>query len=97
MSDPVFITNASQLSPAELLLRLKTLYDGGTMSDTEQGIYRQIEARGLKSLSEKQRWHLEENMIPKCVERCSFKGCNDPTSPGKTYCDTHDIEFGEHP
>lgn len=93
MSDPFFRNEASKLPFTEIMKRLKTLYDDGAMSETERGIYRQIEGNGFDSLSDKQLWHFENGMIPQCVEKCAIKGCTSPTYPGRLYCDMHGIEY----
>ncbi|HBX3293624.1 Uncharacterised protein [Klebsiella pneumoniae] len=95
MTDPFFLNEASKLPLNEILKRLETLYEDGAMSDIERGIYRQIKEKGLSSLSEKQRWHFDNGMIPQCVERCSIKGCTNPTYPGEAYCDIHSVEYGD--
>ena len=95
MTDPFFLNEASKLPLNEILKRLETLYEHGAMSDIERGIYRQIKEKGLSSLSEKQRWHFDNGMIPQCVERCSIKGCTNPTYPGEAYCDIHSVEYGD--
>jgi len=94
MPDPFFDNEASKIPPTEILERLETLYEDGSMSEIERGIYRQIKERGLSSLSTKQSWHFHNAMIPQCVERCSFKGCPRPAYPGNEYCDMHSIEYG---
>ena len=96
MTDPFFINEASKLSLKEILKRLETLFDGGAMSKIERGIYRQIKDKGLESLSEKQRWHFDNRMIPQCVERCCIEGCSNPTYSGKAYCDIHTAEYGDY-
>jgi len=72
MTDPFFLNEASKLPLNEILKRLETLYEDGAMTEIERGIYRQIKEKGLDSLSEKQRWHFENGMIPQCVEKCSI-------------------------
>ncbi|QOL14243.1 hypothetical protein [Dickeya dianthicola] len=95
MVDPFFLNEASKLSPDEIPNRLKTLYENGAMAEVQRGIYRQINAKGIASLSEKQHWHYENGMIPQCVEKCSINGCTNPTYPGDAYCGTHSVEYGE--
>lgn len=91
-----FLNNeASKLSLDEIMDRLETLYQNGAMSDIERGIYRQIKEKGINSLSEKQRWHFENGMIPQCVEGCSVPGCINTTYPGESYCGMHKIEYGD--
>jgi len=95
MTDLFFLNEASQLPLNEILKRLKTLYEDGAMTEIERGIYRQISENGIDSLSEKQRWHFENGMIPQCVERCTIKGCANPTYPGKAYCGMHSVKYGD--
>lgn len=95
MTDSFSPNEALKLPLDEILKRLETLYEDGAMSEIERGIYRQIEEKGLSSLSEKQLWHFNNEMIPQCVERCSIKGCTYPTYPGKAYCDMHSVEYGD--
>lgn len=96
MTDPFFINEASKLSLEEILKRLETLYENGSMSEIERGIYRQIKDKGLDSLSKKQLWHFNNGMIPQCVERCCIEGCINPTYPGKAYCSFHTAKYGEY-
>ena len=96
MTDPFFVNEASKLLPDEINKRLETLYEDGAMNEIERGIYRQIKEKGLSSISEKQRWHFDNGMIPQCVERCSIKGCPKPAYSGKDYCDVHSIEYGDN-
>lgn len=59
-----------------------------------RGVYRQIKAQGLESLSAKQRWTYENELKPMSVEKCGFQGtCERPAFPGK-YCDMHEQKFG---
>lgn len=95
MANSFFINEALKLSLDEILIRLKTLYEDGAMTEVERGIYRQIESNGIDSLTKNQRWHFVNRMSPQCVERCSIKECPNPTYPGKKYCGMHSIEYGD--
>ncbi|MCH5052237.1 hypothetical protein [Pectobacterium aquaticum] len=94
MSDNFFERESSKLPLDEIIERLKTMAEDGTLDDREAGILRQIDGRGIDSLSEKQRYVFKSVMIPMTVERCSIRQCNRPTAPGQAYCPMHEIEYG---
>lgn len=94
MADPFFDNEASKIPLSEIPERLETLYEAGSMSEVERGIYRQIKERGLSSLSKNQRWHFDNGMIPQCVQKCDFTGCSRPCYPEQAFCDMHSIEYG---
>lgn len=71
------------------------MYNDDYMEDERhRGIFRQITEQGLDSLTKKQSYVYHNEMVPSCVEKCSFPGCINPTVPGNQYCNMHDIEYG---
>lgn len=94
MTDDFFMRESSKLSFAEIMYRLAECEDTWDSNASYAGVYRQIKAQGLESLTAKQRWIYENELKPMSVEKCEFQGiCERPAFPGK-YCDMHEQKFG---
>jgi len=89
MTDDFFKRESTKLSLDEVLARLGDLEDTWDNSAPYAGVYRQIKARGLESLTDRQRWVFENELKPMSVEKCGYnRTCERPSYPGK-FCDLH--------
>ncbi|TCZ55692.1 hypothetical protein [Klebsiella grimontii] len=89
MEDDFFKQESAKLSFAEVIDRLGELEDIWDNNASYAGVYRQIKARGLESLSDTQRWIYDNELKPMSVEKCGFNNtCERPAYPGK-FCDMH--------
>lgn len=96
MDQDFFARESARLSESELTERLRDIHQGPGFSDERHaGIYRQIEARGVESLSLRQRHVFHKEMVPLTVERCSVRGCPDATGPDKAFCPAHQERYGD--
>lgn len=89
MADDFFRRESAKLSFNEVMTRLREVEDIWDNNTPYAGVYRQIKAQGLESLSEKQRWVYENELKPMSVEKCGFnRTCERPAYPGR-FCDLH--------
>lgn len=59
MTEVFFMRESAKLSFDEIMVRLGELEDTWDNNASYAGVYRQIKAQGLESLTEKQRWVYE--------------------------------------
>ncbi|STX60717.1 Uncharacterised protein [Klebsiella variicola] len=89
MTDNFFMRESAKLSLDEIMARLGELGDTWDNNASYAGIYRQIKAQGLESLTEKQHWIYENQLKPMSVEKCGYnRTCERPSYPGR-FCDLH--------
>jgi hypothetical protein len=89
MTDDFFMRESAKLSFDEIMARLGELVDTWDNNASYAGVYRQIEAQGLGSLTEKQRWIYENELKPMSVEKCGYnRTCERPSYPGR-FCELH--------
>lgn len=96
MAQDFFIRESGKLTYGEILERLRAVSEESGFADARHaGIFRQIVAQGLTSMSDKQWSVFRQEMVPLTVERCSIASCTNPTWPGLEHCPTHQSRFGE--
>lgn len=95
MSGNQWADEAKKLSEDETLQALEYTLEMGD-NDTHCGIIRQKLGNEKKTLSKKQQYVYNNEILPSLVEKCGLNGCQNFVPAGTGSCQNCSIEYNGH-